>query len=265
MTERYPIRPISPDEFDAFHLVDEHAFHDGPLPAGKRPKVLSRFEFDRSLAAFDGSTPVGIAGAFSFRMRLPGALGPGGRGELGRRAPVLPPPGHPDADHAPAAGRHQGPGRGAGRAVGVRGGRSTAGTATAARPGTTRSPSGAARGRWPRTRPPTPGCGCGSPSPKRSRAELAKVYDTVLETRPGFFARNDVWWNRILDDPETTGRTPPRCGACWPRTMPARAATRSTPASAGGTTTCSCPTASSTSGNWSPPTRPPAPRCGPTC
>ena len=32
MTERYPIRPISPDEFDAFHLVEEHAFHGGPLP-----------------------------------------------------------------------------------------------------------------------------------------------------------------------------------------------------------------------------------------
>ena len=61
MTERYPVRPISPDEFDAFHLVEEHAFHGGPLPAGKRPQVLSRFEFDRSLAAFDGSTPVGIA------------------------------------------------------------------------------------------------------------------------------------------------------------------------------------------------------------
>ena len=64
MTERYPIRPITPDEFDAFDLVDQHAFHGSPPSAAARAKILSRFEFDRSLAAFDGSTPVGIAGAF---------------------------------------------------------------------------------------------------------------------------------------------------------------------------------------------------------
>ena len=76
MTERYPIRPITPDEFDAFHVVDEHAFHGSPPSATDRAKILSRFEFDRSLAAFDGSTPVGIACAFGFRMRLPGATAP---------------------------------------------------------------------------------------------------------------------------------------------------------------------------------------------
>ena len=49
--------------------------------------------------------------------------------------------------------------------------------------------------------------------PEQARAELAKVYDTVLETRPGFFARNDSWWNRVLDDPETNrkDRSPMRC------------------------------------------------------
>ena len=46
-----------------------------------------------------------------------------------------------------------------------------------------------------------------------ARAELVKVYDTVLETRPGFFARNDQWWNRVLDDPETNRKdaSPLRC------------------------------------------------------
>ena len=76
MTESYPIRPITPDEFDQFHLVDQHAFHGAPLTAEQRPKILSRLEFDRTLAAFDGSTPVGIAAAFSFRLRLPGAFAP---------------------------------------------------------------------------------------------------------------------------------------------------------------------------------------------
>ena len=76
MTESYPIRPITPDEFDQFHLVDQHVFHGAPLTAEQRPKILSRLEFDRTLAAFDGSTPVGIAAAFSFRLRLPGSFAP---------------------------------------------------------------------------------------------------------------------------------------------------------------------------------------------
>jgi hypothetical protein len=91
MTESYPIRPITPDEFDQFHLVDQHAFHGAPLTAEQRPKILSRLEFDRTLAAFDGSTPVGIAAAFSFRLRLR-------RGLPGRDAPRRPRrrgPGHP--------------------------------------------------------------------------------------------------------------------------------------------------------------------------
>ena len=35
----------------------------------------------------------------------------------------------------------------------------------------------------------------------------------MLETRPGFFARNDQWWNRVLDDPETNRKdaSPLRC------------------------------------------------------
>ena len=69
----YPIRPIGPDEFDRFQLVDQHGFNEGPMSEGNRRLVLSRFEFDRSLAAFDGGTPIGIAGAFSFRLSVPGS------------------------------------------------------------------------------------------------------------------------------------------------------------------------------------------------
>ena len=49
--------------------------------------------------------------------------------------------------------------------------------------------------------------------PGQVRAELAKVYDTVLETRPGFFARNEAWWNRVLNDPEVKRKdaSPLRC------------------------------------------------------
>ena len=56
----YPIRPITEDEFDGFEAVAQHAFHGSPLSEGDRRMVLDRFEFDRSLAAFDGTTPVGV-------------------------------------------------------------------------------------------------------------------------------------------------------------------------------------------------------------
>src|SRR5271165_7063262 len=186
MTESYPIRPITPDEFDRFHLVDQHAFHGSPLTAEQRPKILSRFEFDRSLAAFDGSTPVGIAGAFSFRMRLPGAQAPvAGVSWVGvlpsyRRRGILTRIMHRQladirdrgealaalwASEAGIYGRY-----GYGRAswhdtFTIRRGE---GTLAADLPADAEL----------RLRIAAPG---------QVRAELAKVYDTVLETRPGFF------------------------------------------------------------------------------
>ena len=53
----YPIRPITEDEFDSFEAVAQHAFHGSPLSEGDRHMVIDRFEFDRSLAAFDGTRP----------------------------------------------------------------------------------------------------------------------------------------------------------------------------------------------------------------
>jgi predicted acetyltransferase len=39
------------------------------------------------------------------------------------------------------------------------------------------------------------------------------VYDLVLQSRPGFFARNELWWDKVLDDPEDQrkGASPLRC------------------------------------------------------
>jgi len=49
--------------------------------------------------------------------------------------------------------------------------------------------------------------------PESARAELAKVYEMVLDERPGCFARNEAWWDRALaDEPEyREGATPLRC------------------------------------------------------
>jgi predicted acetyltransferase len=212
MTERYPIRPITPDEFDAFHLVDEHAFHGSPLTAERRPKALSRFEFDRSLAAFDGSTPVGIAGAFGFRLRVPGANAAAAgvtwvavlpshrrrgilRGIMHQQLNDIRDRGEPIAvlwaSESGIYGRY-----GYGRA-------SWHDTFTIRR----------GEGTLARDVPVDPGLRLRIAEPEQARAEVAKVYDTVLEIRPGFFARNDLWWNRVLDDPEAERKdaSPLRC------------------------------------------------------
>ena len=68
----YPIRPIEEDEFDSFMMVDEHAFHGSPMSESGRRVVLDRFEFDRTLAAFDETTPVGVTMCFSFQLSVPG-------------------------------------------------------------------------------------------------------------------------------------------------------------------------------------------------
>src|ERR1700691_2074918 len=82
MADPYSIRPVSADEFDAFQLVDQHAFHGGPMPEHELPIAQHLFEFNRSLAAIDTSRPtdgdivVGTAGVFSFRFSVPGGQVP---------------------------------------------------------------------------------------------------------------------------------------------------------------------------------------------
>ena len=76
MANPYPIRPIGPDDFDALHTVDQHAFHGRPLPDKQRAQIMRQFEFDRSLVAFDGDVPVGTSGIYSLQLSLPGAIAP---------------------------------------------------------------------------------------------------------------------------------------------------------------------------------------------
>jgi predicted acetyltransferase len=49
--------------------------------------------------------------------------------------------------------------------------------------------------------------------PQAVTAELAKVYKTVLPGQPGFYARSEDWWGRVLHDPpaERRGFGPLRC------------------------------------------------------
>ena len=72
MAAAYPIRPISEEEFSAFYAVIEHAFNAQDPTGEELRHEMGVFEFDRSLAAFDGADIVGTAAALSLRMTVPG-------------------------------------------------------------------------------------------------------------------------------------------------------------------------------------------------
>jgi predicted acetyltransferase len=72
MRTSLPIRSISEDEFDAFARVIDHAFGGEPDDEETREVERRVFEFDRTLAAFDGDRPVASAMAYSFSMTVPG-------------------------------------------------------------------------------------------------------------------------------------------------------------------------------------------------
>jgi len=198
MADPYPIRPATPEEFDAFYAVDTHAFHGRPMTDKRRAEVMRLFEFDRSLAAFDGDAPVGIAGVYSLRMCLPGAIAPAAgvtfiavlpthrrRGilsslirrqfaDIGDRSEAI------AVLWASEAGIYGRYGYGA-----------ASWHATLS--------FGRGDGQLGRQAPAAgPGLRLRLAEPESTRAELAKVYDTVLPTTPGMFARDEVWWNRVL-------------------------------------------------------------------
>jgi predicted acetyltransferase len=241
MPSAYPIRPISEAEFPAFYAVLEHAFnatyptdvelrHDQPI-----------FEFDRTLAAFDGASLVGTATTLTFQMSVPGGCTPvAGVTAVSvlpshRRRGILSSLMHRqladirDRGEAVAAlfaseagiyGRY-----GYGVATGeldltIRRGEGLL-SAPPAMP--TATPTGMA------TATPT-GMATGAPAvagqaradgglrlriaePRDATAELAKVFACVLDSRPGLPARDDRWWDFILWDPEhrRSGSSPLRC------------------------------------------------------
>ncbi len=212
MATSYPIRPIGDSDLPAFHAVLEHAFHSGPQTGPARARLLARIEFDRTVGAFDGATVIGAAGAFSFRMRVPGTLAAvAGVTMVG----VL--PSHRRRGVLSSLMRQQfGDIRSRGEAVaalfasesGIYGrygyGRASWHAAFTLRRGEGALSRGAPADETLRVR---------IAEPDTARPDLAKVYDAVLEERPGFFARSDAWWDRALaDDPEDrAGASPLRC------------------------------------------------------
>jgi predicted acetyltransferase len=219
----YPIRPIEENELDGFLNVDEHAFNMSPLSDSDRQVAVDRFEFDRTLAAFDdpgsGDTvPVGVTMCYSFQLSVPGqeVLPAAGvtfvavlptyrrRGVLSslmrRQLADVRDRGEPLAilwaSEAVIYGRY-----GYGRASWQLGF-----TLRRGEGGLGRAVSGLAAegGSDLRVRIADPGA---------ALPELAKVYDAVLAGRPGMFGRNDAWWRSVIYDPADgrQGAGPLRC------------------------------------------------------
>ncbi|MGW5196057.1 GNAT family N-acetyltransferase [Streptomyces spiralis] len=66
------LRVLRRDEWDAWYDNLVRAFGGGPAAPEERELDRSLTEYDRSLGVWDGRTCVGTAGAFSFRMTVPG-------------------------------------------------------------------------------------------------------------------------------------------------------------------------------------------------
>jgi predicted acetyltransferase len=197
----YPIRRVHAEEFDTFNTVDLHAFHGSPLTPEERELVTSRVEFDRTLAAFDGATPIGTTAAYSFQLAVPGLR-------------LLPAAGITWVSVLPSHRR-----RGVLRSM-MR--RQLADVRDRGEPlavlwaseSVIYSRYGYGRAMWQadftlyrgegtlaRTAPADDELRLRLADPAASLPELAKVYDAVLPTRPGFIARNEAWWQGPVYDP----------------------------------------------------------------
>jgi predicted acetyltransferase len=212
MATSYPIRPITEGELPGFRTVHEHAFHGRPASKRSRALMLSRIELDRTLGAFDGNTVVGAAGIFSFRMRVPGALVPVAGVTM---VAVLPTHRRRGILSAFMQRQFEDLSHG-GEAVAALFaseasiyGRYGYGPASSHAYYTVKSGEGALAATAPRD----DRLRLRIADPAAARAELGKVYETVLAERSGFYARTDAWWDRVLDDPqeEWGAGTPLRC------------------------------------------------------
>ena len=221
MTERYPLRPITPDEFDAFCEVPVQAFNDGEPPAELNELERLVFEFDRSIAAFDGDAIVGTTAAYSFQLTVPGGItGTGGVTFVSvlpshrRRGILSAMMRHQLADiaargeavaalYASEAGIYgrYGYGSASGQlSLTIRRGEGTLSPAVVSGTGAGGTGAGGT-GAGGRRHRPRPAAAVGR-APRELRAELAKVYDAAVPHRPGMMARDERWWQAILADPE---------------------------------------------------------------
>jgi predicted acetyltransferase len=197
----YPIRPVSPEEFDDFQNVSMHAFHGTPLTEEQRGLVMGHLEFDRTLAAFDGRAVVGSTAVYTFQLSVPGQRTLPAAGVTW--VSVLPSHRRRGVLNAMMA-RQLADVRDRGEPLAVLWASESViyprygyGLAMWHAEFTLHRGDGAlakALSGDPRLR-------VRITEPEAALPELGKVYDTVLAVRPGFIARNEAWWRRTIYDP----------------------------------------------------------------
>src|SRR5580693_2640928 len=200
----YPIRPVAEDELADFRAVDQHASHSTPISERARVNLLARLDFGRTLAAFDGDTIVGGTGAFSFQMRVPGAMAAVAGVSL---VAVL--PSHRRQGILSTLMRRQlADVSERGEAVAVLFGSESGIYGRHAAYRLQRGEGALAPGA-----PADPGLRLRIAEPLSVRAELAQVYELALAERPGLYARTEPWWDRLLTDlhSEDGSSRPIRC------------------------------------------------------
>ena len=213
MSSSYPIRTITPDEFDTFGAVPGHAFLD-EWPVEDREQARPVTEFDRTIAAFDGARMVGTASTYTFRMTVPG-----GAAEVAGVSLVSVLPSHRRRGILTDMMRYEitdAARRGEAIAILYASesaiyGRFGFGLATwhqriQIRRGDGRLALGDAV-------PPSPPLSLRLVDPAEVRPDLAKVLAAVVPTRPGMLARTDPWWDLLLSDAPShrDGMSPQRC------------------------------------------------------
>jgi predicted acetyltransferase len=208
----YPIRPITEAELPAFSAVGDQAFNSS-WPA-EQILELDRlvFEYDRSLAAFDGDLIVGSAMTYSFTMTVPGgSVRTGGVSFVAvlpthRRRGILSALMRRELADIADAGE---PVAALFASEATIYGRFGYGPATEQHDFTVHRGEGMVR--------PHPVQGPALTlrlaDPAESVKEMKAVYDAVLPARPGMLHRRDAWWDLMTRDPESLrdGRSPRRC------------------------------------------------------
>jgi predicted acetyltransferase len=205
------IRPIKESEWPAWLEIDEEAFgSDYPPPRSDLFKAT--IEFDRSLGAFEGDRLVGAATGLSLTMTVPGGPRPvcGVTGVAvmpsHRRRGVL-----SALMRRQLADLHEN-----GEAVAVLYASEAAiygrfGYGRAVDNLFFRIPKRGSE--FVRRAPSDPALRVRVVRPAAARADLEKVLDAVLTTRPGLYARSKARWDAVLNDDETArhGATTLRC------------------------------------------------------
>ncbi|NBE96426.1 GNAT family N-acetyltransferase [Nonomuraea sp. KC401] len=197
----YPIRPIDESEWSAFALVLEEGFGWRPNPA-QNERYKAETEFDRTLAVFDGDLIAGVTSIYSLTMTVPGGQLP-----VAGVTAVSVLPSHRRRGVLSSLMRRQlSDIRERGESVAALYaseasiyGRYGYGRASSSLSFRFRKPGGTP---FVANAPSDPSLRLRVAKPADVRADLEKVFASVVARRPGRYERNARFWDGVLADEE---------------------------------------------------------------